>query len=106
MVASRESNAIPGVSGTWERFEDDDSGYLNWLNEHPRGYVLNAARPPKEDYLKLHRPWCSFLRRAIKENKRLTGTFLKICSDTLAGVKDWAWLECETGPDDGCYCMR
>lgn len=35
-------------------FVDDDAGYLRWLVNNPRGYVVNAQRTPKPGYPILH----------------------------------------------------
>jgi hypothetical protein len=35
-----------------------DPAYLEWLEVHPRGYVLNALKNPGAGYLQLHRTRC------------------------------------------------
>jgi hypothetical protein len=39
-----------------QRFIDDDRGYLDWLDHHPDGFVINTWRTPSAAYLMLHPP--------------------------------------------------
>jgi hypothetical protein len=38
-----------------QEFQDDDAGYLAWVQQHPDGFVLNTERRPSPNYLILHR---------------------------------------------------
>jgi hypothetical protein len=31
------------------RFQDEDAGYLDWIAEHPAGFVINCAPTPLPD---------------------------------------------------------
>lgn len=37
-----------------EMFTDDDQGYLDWLERHPAGFVVNTFRIPNPSYVILH----------------------------------------------------
>ncbi len=38
--------------------DEDDSGYISWIENHPDGFVVNAHRKPIASYLRLHRATC------------------------------------------------
>jgi len=37
-----------------QQIQDDDAGYLDWLETNPHAYVLNAERSPNKGYLIPH----------------------------------------------------
>ena len=39
-------------------FQDDESGYFDWIAKNPDGYVVNTRRVLDPDYLVLHRASC------------------------------------------------
>ena len=43
-------------------FEDDDAGYLAWIDGHQHGFVVNTFRKPDPRYLFLHRASCGTIR--------------------------------------------
>src|ERR1035438_9825407 len=63
-----------------EVFIDDDDGYLAWLYDHARGYVLNAARKPTASYLMLHRADCSTIGNVPANGLAWTSDLLNFCS--------------------------
>ena len=69
-------------------FIDDDEAYLHWIDENPNGFVINCARKPKINYLKLHRASCSHLTRAEVSN--WTADYIKVCSSNVTSLKRWA----------------
>jgi hypothetical protein len=70
-------------------FDGDDKGYLQWLADHPGGYVLNVRRKrPSDDYAILHRVACA----AISSRKQSHGAFTergyrKICAQTVGELR-------------------
>ncbi|MGY5190459.1 UNVERIFIED_CONTAM: hypothetical protein FO487_22170, partial [Bacillus amyloliquefaciens DSM 7 = ATCC 23350] len=40
-------------------FRDDDTGYMEWLTEHPAGYVINIRRNHNPTDARVHRAGCS-----------------------------------------------
>ena len=63
-------------------FQHDDDAYLEWLDAHATGYVVNMGR--KEGELVLHRTECSTLKR--QSNKALT-EHPKLCANTVANLR-------------------
>ena len=61
-----------------------------WLADHPDGYVLNVERRPRADYLKLHRSVCSTISGRPARGDRWTDAYIKICSDDIGELDDWA----------------
>ena len=76
-----------------EVFIDDDDGYLAWLYDHARGYVLNAARKPTASYLMLHRSDCSTIGNVPANGLAWTSALLKACSDDRLMIEQWARAE-------------
>lgn len=82
-VASADGYAV-------EAFRDDDTGYLEWLAEHPRGFVLNTNRSPRPDYLILHRATCRTIRGKPTRGGPWTGPYIKVCADDPLDIAAWA----------------
>jgi hypothetical protein len=85
-VASAEALTIGAV----ELFRDDDAGYLQWLADHPHGFVLNAARSPRPNYLILHRADCRTINGRPRRSGPWTGPYVKVCADDPLDVAAWA----------------
>lgn len=50
------------IISSMRHFVDDDVAYLDWLADHPEGFVLNTGRNPSAAYLMLHRTSCGTIR--------------------------------------------
>jgi len=74
------------------RFEDDDTGYLAWVQGHPDGFVVNCERRPSPAYLVLHRAECAHITRATQPG-RWTADYIKVCAPKLAELEGWARTE-------------
>jgi hypothetical protein len=72
-----------------EVFTNDDDAYLGWLSAHPLGFVLNAERPPKATYVKLHRTTCHTIRGVPANGTSWTTDLLKACSDDRLMIASW-----------------
>lgn len=81
---------LRGAADTWNVviFADDDSGFHNWLDNHPAGTFINAERNPKPNYLVLHNSDCSHFDRS--PNVRWTKDYIKVCSDSREELEGWA----------------
>jgi hypothetical protein len=44
-------------------FANDDTGYLDWLDRHRDGWVLNVRATPDQNYVVLHRATCHTISR-------------------------------------------
>ena len=71
-------------------FTDDDQGYLDWLSAHPEGYVLNASRPPRASYLKVHRVACGTITGKPANGAEWTRGYVKVCSESPSELFQWA----------------
>ncbi|MGH2561434.1 MAG: hypothetical protein ACRDJH_20410 [Thermomicrobiales bacterium] len=69
-------------------FVDDESGYRQWKERNPRGFILNTARKPGPDYLILHRPTCPHLNRG-GATVHWTKHFIKVCSLQVEEIEAW-----------------
>ena len=62
-----------------QRFVDDDRGYLDWLDHHPDGFVINTRRIPSAAYLMLHRASCGTITGKPARGTTFTGEYAKVC---------------------------
>lgn len=65
------------------RFDADEAGYLQWMVDHPAGYVVNTKRDEAAATAMLHRSGCAHIR--IIRNQGTPGAFtqrggIKFCS--------------------------
>ncbi len=75
-----------------EQFVNDDEGYLGWLTENPRGFVVNSHRRPVSTYLKLHRASCKHIKPPAYTNFT-KNDYIKTCSTDMAALAEWARRE-------------
>jgi hypothetical protein len=73
-------------------FQDDEHGYLAWLEQHPRGFVINTTR--KFAYCRLHRAMCRDISTYTLKGPRQPGGFtenqyIKICSVKSRSLERW-----------------
>lgn len=71
-------------------YRDDDTGYLNWRDKNPRGYVLNIHRNHSPADAHLHDVSCSSLLAPIVAGLKLTDQYVKVCGRTADEVQEWA----------------
>jgi hypothetical protein len=62
-----------------QRFVDDDRGYLDRLDRHPDGFVINTGRTPSAAYLMLHRASCGTNTGTPARGNAFTGEYTKVC---------------------------
>lgn len=63
-------------------YRDDDTGYLNWRDKNPHGYVLNIHRNHSPADAHLHDVSCSSLLTPIVAGLKLTDQYVKVCGRT------------------------
>ncbi len=73
-----------------QEFLDDDTGYLAWTRRHPRGFVLNCARNPGDDYLVLHHADCYTIGGGPAHPRSWTTSYQKVCAESEAELQEWA----------------
>jgi hypothetical protein len=72
-------------------FEDDDAGYLAWVEGNQHGLVVNSFRKPDPRYLILHRASCGTIRgKPALGDRWTTGGYIKACSGTRTDLHQWA----------------
>ena len=72
-------------------FEDDDAGYLAWIESHRHGFVVSTTRKPDPRYLMLHRATCHTINgKPARGDRWTTGYYIKVCSETRAALDQWA----------------
>jgi hypothetical protein len=69
------------IMSSMRHFVDDDAAYLDWLAEHPDGFVINTGRRPSAAYLVLHRTSCSTISGTPARGSTFTGEYTKVCGD-------------------------
>lgn len=88
-------------------FDKQDAEYLDWLNHHPDGYVLNRYRCRSDGYLVLHRAACERVRsynRMAQPGGFTTRSYIKVCAGTIAELEDY--IRRNTGRQDGSFTRR
>ena len=72
-------------------FEQEDADYLQWITDHPDGYVVNAMPSLDPDYLVLHRASCRSINRYPRMDENPGGfterQYRKLCSLSLAELE-------------------
>ena len=72
-------------------FEDDDAGYLAWIDGHQHGFVINTFRKPDPRYLRLHQATCGTIGgKPTARSGWTTGQYIKACAETRAALDHWA----------------
>jgi len=69
-----------------------DTPYLQWLHDHPAGWVLNSRRRLDPTYMILHRATCHSINRATRqadENPFTGRGYIKVCSDNSEPLHVW-----------------
>lgn len=70
-------------------FNDDYSGYINWLRDNPIGYVTNYRHGNSVTHLTLHRAQCVTLRSGNRNTRSANG-HVKTCSNNIGELVKWA----------------
>jgi hypothetical protein len=81
-----KGDAVLGVA----EFVDKDAEYLNWIESHPEGFVVNTTRFPTANYLKLHRASCRTISGEPSRGIQWTIDYRKACSSDVGPLENWA----------------
>jgi hypothetical protein len=74
-----------------EEFRDHhDQGYLRWVADHPRGYVINIQQSHNPRDARLHAARCDTITGTPARGDTFTGEWVKICSESLAELDSWS----------------
>ena len=80
------------------------AAYLEWLESHPNGYVLNCIpRPPEQNYPLLHNASCWTIGR---EAKVFAGASYKACSSNKRDLIKWAKEQSNEAKSACVWCLR
>ena len=72
-------------------FDRRDEAYLNWIDQHQHGFVVNAYRNLNPGYLMLHRASCGTISGTPAHGTTWTnGDFVKICAESAEDLRSWA----------------
>lgn len=71
-------------------FDHDDAGYLAWVGGHQSGYVINILRSLGGGTARLHHSWCRTVNGEPARGGVWTGPYLKVCSNELDALDQWA----------------
>ncbi len=69
-------------------YDNDEAGYLHWIETQPRGYVINAPKRSGDCPDVLHRATCWFISTK-KQTNYTTTTFKKLCSLDRQELVNW-----------------
>ena len=79
---------VTGNSNDVVHFENDDDGFLRWIESNHSGYVVDTYRSPSAGYLKFHRATCPHLKGDSPGS--LTLDYTKTCSKSEIALASWA----------------
>lgn len=72
------------------RFVNDESGYLAWVQAHPDGFIVNIDDPQvTPQYPMVHAASHKSLSSPKRKNYT-TGRYFKVCSERLEELEAWA----------------
>jgi hypothetical protein len=87
----RERRALGALPPAVTCFRDDETGFVNWRDGHPDGYIVNSERNPRPSYLVLHRATCGHL--TSPKPLRWTKDYIKFCSLGRTDLVEWAKVD-------------
>jgi hypothetical protein len=90
-------------------FDNHDAPYLQWLHDHPAGFVVNTTRRYNPSYMVLHKTSCYSISRTtdqMDENPFTGRGYVKICSIDQDGLLVWIRQQGGTGFTKRCSICR
>ena len=85
-------------------FTDDDHGYKRWKFAHPRGFVVNAGRPPNPANTLLHEASCKSISGEAPAGGSWTTSAAKVCGDSIEELERWAHDAIDGDPAECPVC--
>jgi hypothetical protein len=75
------------------KFDNDESGYLTWLDMHRSGFVVNGRREFDPDYMVLHRATCGSINVHRGINEKPGGfterNYVKYCGESIEELEEF-----------------
>lgn len=86
-----EETVVKQHAGHAVEFIGDDEAYLRWLDENPKGFVINTHRSVNPNYMVLHRATCGMIKSAqgSPPGGYTERGYIKICSSVIEGLQSW-----------------
>jgi hypothetical protein len=89
----------------FKKFEKDEKRYLEWVQNNPNGFIVNADEPATSpDYPMVHRATHRSMTSPKKQNYT-TGRYFKVCSNDMNDLETWAKHERGRSLNPCCICM-
>jgi hypothetical protein len=77
-----------------EKFVNDETGYLQWIDNNPNGYILNLDEPlVTAKYPMIHLARHKVVSSSTRTNYT-TGRYFKVCSTDMDELANWAIANC------------
>ena len=74
----------------FKKFEKDEERYLEWVQNNPNGFIVNADEPASStEYPMVHRATHRLMTSPKKQNYT-TGRYFKVCSNDMKDLETWA----------------
>lgn len=73
------------------QFDNNDTGFLQWMQEHPQGFVVNTERSDGSHLAVLHCARCHHITsmKSLEPGAYTEREYIKICSDDGSTLKSW-----------------
>lgn len=84
-------------------FERDEQRYLDWIDRHPDGLVLNMLRSKNPNYRVLHSASCPSIKNytgRAREGGFVERDYIKVCAQDLESLQAWSRAN---GRPDGSF---
>jgi serine/threonine protein kinase len=97
-----EETVVKQNTGHAVEFIGDDEAYLRWLDDNPRGFVINTHRSINPNYMVLHKSTCGMIKstQGIPPGGYTERDYIKICSPVIEGLQSWVR---QHGRPDGSF---
>lgn len=85
-------------------FSKSERNYLEWVESHPSGFVLNVRMKPDSDYVVLHSATCKSISTKCRARGAYTErSYRKWCANSIGELRQAAKTE---GRRDGSFSRR
>jgi hypothetical protein len=78
------------VTPLCHEFSHDDTGYLAWVEAHPRGFVVNQPRAGRPKTPTMHRVGCAAVSGHDGNAESLTANAVKVCGPSPEVLAAWS----------------
>ena len=87
----------------------NDDEFIEWIDENPKGFVLNIHRRQDpsnihESHPRIHFANCSQLNK--KPGSSTTGDYFKVCSNSIEELEQWSWVKYQKGLNPCRICKE